>query len=114
MALSRVTLMTFTPLPENDTCGVATKLFPAIVTAADADPWSLLVGDTAVTVGAALTVNVVVATPVSGLVTVNVRAPVAAVPASDTFTVSCVALFHVVEFTVTPVPETTDVAPFTK
>ena len=52
--------------------------------------------------------------PVSGLVTVRLRRPVAAPAAIVAFTVSDVALFHVVEFTVMPVPENAAMAPFTK
>ena len=53
-----------------------------------------------------------VAVPPSGLVTVTLRAPVAALAATDTVTVSCVPLLKVVG-PVTPVPENDTVAPFT-
>ena len=43
--------------------------------------------------------------PASGLVTVTLRAPVAAAAETETTTVSWVALFRVTETTVIPVPE---------
>jgi hypothetical protein len=63
-----------------------------------------------------LTVNMLVPvpTPASELVTVRLRAPVAAEGSMLMFPVSEVALLNVTELTVMPVPENVTVAPLTK
>ena len=78
-----------------------------IVTFSLVVPWSLALGVAEVTAGAALTVNtpIPVAVLPSPLVTVTLRAPVAAAAVIVMFAVSEVALTNVVEFTVIPGPE---------
>ena len=63
-----------------------------------------------------MTVNafVPVPAPESGLVTVTLRAPVAAELATLTISVSSVEDLNVVELTVTPVPENAAEAPLSK
>jgi hypothetical protein len=108
----------FMVIPDPENAGVAplTKLVPLIVTTKLLAPRSPEFGVVEVTVGPALTVNtpVPVALLLSGLVTVTLRAPVAAPPLIETLAVSDVALTKVVELTVIPVPENEAVAPLSK
>ena len=55
-----------------------------------------------------------VTAPVSRFVTVTLRLPVEAPPATEMLIVSLVALFHVTELTVIPEPENATVAPLWK
>jgi hypothetical protein len=102
----RVTFWKVTPVPEAETVGVATYPVPVIVTGRR-EPRVIVFGVTEVVVGAALTVNppVDVAELPFGLVTVTLRAPVAAPWAMSMTTVSWVADWRVTESTVIPDPE---------
>ena len=108
VALFHVVEFTVMPAPENDAANPAalTKPVPVIATFCVA-PCPRDAGLADVTVGPVFTVNLElpVPDPVSGFVTVTLRAPVVAFAAIVMLAVTWVALFHVVEFTVMPVPE---------
>lgn len=98
--------MTVTPLAEKLAEAPLSKFVPVIVTFSLV-PWLPELGPTAITVGAALTVNAAdkLAALPSPLAIVTVRAPVVALGAIVIVAVSCVALTNVVEATVIPAPK---------
>jgi hypothetical protein len=114
--LTNVVELTVIPVPEKATVAPLAKPLPVIVMAWLVAPWPRLLGLVAVTVGPVLTVNMLVPvpTPASELMTVRLRAPVAADGAMLMFPVSEVALLNVTELTVMPVPENVTFAPLTK
>jgi hypothetical protein len=113
--LTNVVEFTVIPVAENAAVAPDTNPVPVIVTVWLVAPWPSEAGLVDVTVGAAFTVKTLapVPTPPSPLVTVTLRAPVAALEAIVMLAVSEVALTNVVEFTVIPVPENATVAPDT-
>src|SRR6266511_978776 len=114
--LLNVVELTVMPVPENDTVAPLTKFVPATVPSPGPAPWEPEDGFIEVVVGPVLTVKHPVhdALPVSGFVTVTLRAPVVAPTAIEMFAVTWVALLNVVEFTVMPVPENEALAPLWK
>jgi hypothetical protein len=116
VALLNVVELTVMPVPEKDAFAPLTKLVPVIAMLWLVAPCGRELGLVEDTVGPALTVKHPVhdPTPLSGLVTVTLRAPLVAPPVIEMFATSCVELLNVVEFTVIPVPENDAAAPFTK
>ena len=115
--LFRVTELMLMPFPENATPTPVAKLVPLIVMFCSPVPRPFEFGLSDVIVGRAVTVKEFenVAVPPSGLVTVTLRTPVAAVDETETTTVSRVELLRVTEFTVMPLPEKlTEPPPLTK
>jgi hypothetical protein len=105
---------TVTPVPLTTTVAPTAKFDPVTTALKFVAPWPTWFGESELATGEPFTVNAPVAVTLAppGLVTVRLRAPSAALLATDTISVSWFALFHVVEFTVTPVPEKAAVAPF--
>jgi hypothetical protein len=117
VALPNPVEMTVTPLPVAMAVAPLSKPVPVSVTVWLLEPWPRDDGLADVTVGAALTVKIEpLAVVPSPLVTVTVRAPGVALPATVMTTLSVVGLVSVVELTVMPVPEKTvaRLAPLTK
>jgi hypothetical protein len=116
VALTNVVEFTVMPVPENDTVAPLTKFVPVTVPSPGPAPWEPELGFIEVVVGPVLTVKHPVhdALPVSGFVTVTLRAPVVAPVVIVMLTVTWVALLNVVELTVMPVPENEAVAPLWK
>jgi len=116
VALTKVVELTVMLDPEKEVVAPLTNPVPVTVKLWLTAPASLDVGETAVTVGAALTVKIepLVALPASGFVTVMVLVPTVALPPIVTLTVSDVALLNVVELTVMPLVEKAVVAPLWK
>jgi hypothetical protein len=99
VALLKVVEFTVIPVPLKVTAAPVTKPVPVIVRSWLADPWPRVAGLTEVKVGAGFTVKAdeAVIVPASGFVRIRSRAVAAAPPATETFTVSEVALLKVVE-----------------
>jgi hypothetical protein len=114
--LTKLVELTVTPVPEKDAVAPFRKLVPLRATFWLVAPWPSAFGFVEVTVGAPLTVKQPEhePTPVSGFVTVTLRAPVVATELMEMLAVSWVELTKLVELTVMPVPEKDAVAPFTK
>ena len=109
-----LTVNEFTVISEPKLMGVApVRYVPVMITADKVCPWMPEFGDAEVTVGgAAFTVKPAALVPVPlGVVTETVRAPVEAPEVMVILAVIWVALLTVKEFTVTPAPKLTAVAP---
>ena len=113
--LTKTVEFTVIPAPENETLAPLTKRDPVIVTVWLVAPCGRELGLTDVTADPRFTVNTPIPTPtpVSGFITVTLRAPVAAPEAIVMFATSDALLTNAVEFTVIPEPENDAPAPVT-